>query len=269
MIKNILIFGVTSDLARPVYLDLKSKKNYKIFGTYRSKNRLRKFKYFDNSQNLFKCDFLIEKDIINLKNIFNKKKIKIDIILNFCSIIGEASIIEKLNFDNFYKTFKINTVATLMILKYFGNLMRASKSSLILNFSGGGGTGPMLRFHSYSISKSAITRLTENVALEQKKYNLIALAPGPINTKIFEDMIDQGKKRTGKVLWQEMSKRKRSGGASITKFCSFILKLIKLKDKSFLNGRVLSAQYDKFEKLLKMKNKIMSKNLLVVRRIDK
>ena len=83
MIKNILIFGVTSDLARPVYLDLKSKKNYKIFGTYRSKNRLRKFKYFDNSQNLFKCDFLIEKDIINLKNIFNKKKNKNRYYLKF------------------------------------------------------------------------------------------------------------------------------------------------------------------------------------------
>ena len=82
----------------------------------------------------------------------------------------------------------------------------------IIQLAGGGAASPLPLISSYAISKAAVVRFVENLSEELKDYNIDinAVAPGPLNTGMLEEVLKAGPKRVGKNFYNESVKQKKT-----------------------------------------------------------
>ena len=211
----------------------------------------------------FKVDASKDKDIINLRD--KIAKFKIQIIINFCGDIGEGGKITDLSKLKWKNSIDNNLTSFFYISKYFIPILLKEKKPIFLNFSGGGGLLPQPTLNAYSASKAAIVRLIENISVEFKKLNIIAIAPGAINTKIIK-ILSKSKKKLSKNIKKEIIKRLI--GDKISLPTKLIDSLINNKHINFLSGKVISAKYDDINKILRNRKRLKDSDL-TLRRIDK
>ena len=268
MRKFILIFGASSGISKYFLKNSKKIEKFNIILTSRSNRNLSKLKKefsYNNKIIYFKVDASKDKDIINLRD--KIAKFKIQIIINFCGDIGEGGKITDLSKFKWKNSIDNNLTSFFYISKYFIPILLREKKPIFLNFSGGGGLLPQPTLNAYSASKAAIVRLIENISLEFKKLNIIAIAPGAINTKIFKILSSQ-KNKLSINLKKEISQRKRLGGDKISLPTKLIDSLINNKHINFLSGKVISAKYDDINKILRNRKRLKDSDL-TLRRIDK
>src|SRR5690625_452999 len=130
---------------------------------------------------------------LNLADIENSKKtlleIKncyaIDSIVNNVGITTSNSI-EESSLSELETIFNINVRVTYYLIKLFLDSLKINKNGRIINISSRAALGMPNRC-AYSTAKSAIIGLTRNLALDLAKYNINvnAIAPGPIDTKLY------------------------------------------------------------------------------------
>tara|TARA_E500000178_G_C16954125_1_gene722790 strand:+ start:206 stop:1057 length:852 start_codon:yes stop_codon:yes gene_type:complete len=271
--KYILIIGASQGLGyelannlnkqkKNLILCARNLKNIKIFNKTKTKTK--------NEIIKFKLDVSKENNIKKLVDFLNLKKISLNVIINCAAQIGEAGSITEIDSKKWDKCIKTNLYGFYYLSKYFIPLLIKNKNSLFINFSGGGGTSAQPYLDSYSASKAAIIRLTENLSLEFKKYNLCicAISPGGMNTKIFWDFANQGKLKLRSNLWNEVKKRKKNGGSDINKPINLINYLINERNRMIFNGRVISAIHDNWSDIKKNQYKINKTETFFLRRID-
>ena len=84
----------------------------------------------------------------------------------------------------------------------------------IVNLSGGGATAPLPRICAYAASKAAVVRLTETLAEELKEFaiDVNAIAPGALNTRLLDEILDAGPDAVGKEFFEKSLKQRDSGG---------------------------------------------------------
>lgn len=268
MKKFILIFGASSGISKFFLRNSKKIKKFNVILTSRSNSNLNSLKKefgFDKSFYFFKVDASKEKDIFQLKRKISKHKIRI--IVNFCGDIGEGGKITNLSLSKWKNSIDNNLTSFFNISKFFIPLLLKEKKPIFINFSGGGGLLPQPTLNAYSASKAAVVRLIENISIEFKKLNIIAIAPGAINTKIFK-ILSKQKKKLSKNLKKEITQRLKFGGDKISLPTVLIDNLIDNKYINFLSGKVISAKYDNIDKILKNRN-MLKESDLTLRRIDK
>ncbi|MBU0529970.1 SDR family oxidoreductase [bacterium] len=192
----------------------------------------------------------------------------IDILVNNAAIIGPIGEISQINGKDFLNTLKNNIGGTVFCTKAVIPHMKRLNRGCIINFSGGGGLYPLPYYDAYSASKAAIVRLTENFALELEKYNinLTAISPGAVNTKMFDEQLMADKNSIGEKNWQDLQNRLSTGGDSIEKAPELAL-FIASKNRKELNGRVISAIWDNWEKISLQKDIVIDTDIFQMRRI--
>lgn len=193
---------------------------------------------------------------------------KIDILINNAAIIGPMGEISKISGQKFLDTLKNNIGGTVFCTKAVIPYMKSQKQGSIINMSGGGGLSSLPYFDAYSASKAAIVRLTENFALELEEFNInvTAISPGAVNTKMFNEQLKADKNSIGENNWQALQERLASGGEPIEKTPELAL-FIASQNRKELNGRVISAIWDDWEKISKQKEKIIDTDIFQMRRI--
>ena len=268
MKKFILIFGASSGISKFFLRNSKKIKKFGVILTSRSNKNLNYLrKEFGPSKkfHFFKVDASKEKDIIQLKKKISKHKI--GVIINFCGDIGEGGKITDLSLNKWKRSIDNNLTSFFNISKFFIPILLRENKPIFFNFSGGGGLLPQPTLNAYSASKAAIVRLIENISLEFKKLNIIAIAPGAINTKIFK-ILSKQKKKLSENLKKEISQRLKQGGDKISLPTVLIDNLIDNKHINFLSGKVISAKYDNINRIFRNRNMLKDSDL-TLRRIDK
>jgi 3-oxoacyl-[acyl-carrier protein] reductase len=193
---------------------------------------------------------------------------KINILVNNAAIIGPMGEITDIDYDEFFNTFRINVGGTIYCTNAVLPYMKENNSGCIINLSGGGALYPLPYYDAYAVSKTSIVRLTENFAIEFKKYNIgvTAIAPGAVNTRMFDEQLKANKNSIGEQNWQDLQKRLASGGDSIEKAPELAL-YIASKYRPELNGKVISAIWDNWNKISKNADKIADSDIYNMRRI--
>ncbi len=192
----------------------------------------------------------------------------VDILVNAAGMygpIGPSSAVDTAKWRN---TFEVNLFGTFYMFREVAPLMAKQKSGKIINFSGGG-DGPLPNFSAYSSSKVAVVRLTETLAEEVKQYHIDinAIAPGPVNTKIFEDALAAGEKAVGKEKYAAFLKQKQEGGVPPEKAAELCVFLASSASDG-LTGKFLSAVWDDYKNWDKTKiAEIMKSDKFTLRRI--
>ena len=138
----------------------------------------------------------------------------------------------------------------------------------IIQISGGGAASAFPFFSPYAVSKVGIVRFIENISIELKKYNIYAnsIAPGPVNTRMLDQVLKAGPKKVGKTYFQKSIKQKKKGGTDINKVLNLI-EFLAHKKSDKISGKLISALWDNWKVFSKNKKKLNSSDFGNLRRI--
>mgnify|MGYP006422650921 CR=1 FL=1 len=207
---------------------------------------------------------------IEIKNAFEtilEKYKTIDVLINAAGIQPPIGVFSTNDLSSWEKNIEVNLFGTIHTTYCVLPLMKKQKHGKIINFSGGGATGPRQNFSAYACAKTAIVRFTEILAEEIKKDNIDvnAISPGAVNTKMLQEVLNE-KENAGKE-YADAVKRKKLGGTSPEIAANLILFLSSEKSDG-ITGKLISAPWDPW-KDEKFQNKLRTeKNIYTLRRID-
>jgi len=120
---------------------------------------------------------------------------------------------------------------------------------------------------AYASSKAAIVRFTETIALELKQYNIDvnAIAPGAMNTRLLDDVLQNGKGKVTGDYYDKLLKQKEIGGTPLSMGAELCVYLAS-DESDGITGKLISAVWDDWKNLHKHLKELDS-DLYTLRRI--
>ena len=199
-----------------------------------------------------------EVDISNKNSveIFVKKCVdafkKIDVLINNAGIHGSKNTIDDTEFDlsSWMNAINVNLFGTLNMCLAVVPYLKENRHGKIINLSGGGATSPMPGMSAYAASKAAVVRFTETIAIELKPYNIDvnAIAPGAMNTRLLDDVLNNGKGRVTDEYYQKLLKQKETGGTPLN-IASELCVYLASDESNGITGKLISAVWDDWKNL--------------------
>jgi NAD(P)-dependent dehydrogenase (short-subunit alcohol dehydrogenase family) len=233
----------------------------------KAKKELEKFNIKKKIILISKTDISNKADVQKLiKKTFKKFK-KINIIVNNAGVYGPKGYIETINISNWEKAISINLMGALYLSYYGIPILKKNKYSKIIQLSGGGATNPTPYISSYGASKAAVVRLMETISIEVKKFKIDvnSVAPGPINTRMLDEILQSGSKIVGKEIYRKALKQNKEGGSSI-KPCLELISFLASNRSNGITGKLISALWDNWSKWPKHLKKLSNKDVYTLRR---
>lgn len=166
-------------------------------------------------------------------------------------------------------TVRANLDATFFSIRGFHALLaRAPRRAKIVCFSGGGASKSRPNFAAYAAAKTAIVRLVETIADEEKSapLDINALAPGAINTRLTDEVIAKGPAVVGQAEFDAAARQKASGGSSMDKALNAVEWLLS-EASDGISGRLLSAPWDPLPRLQTLMPAAAGKDIYMLRRV--
>ena len=271
---NIIIFGATGSIGS-FLLKKYFEKNHNLLLFIKEKKKINNLikKYKSNESQIVKYEKLDFNNLKDFKKKFKKNKNfikKTKIIINTVGVQGEIKNFFTLNLEKFYQVFKINFFSKVLLFKNIYQYIKLNKNMLIIMFSGGGVSGQRQNFSPYVLSKIALVKLVEILALEfnNKNIRINAISPGIINSKMTRLILKENKN----VGFKELKKIKKEivkSKKSLEKIYNLINLLSKKKGKQ-ISGKIISSRWDRFDKWnSKDIKRLISYDLFTLRRNQK
>jgi NAD(P)-dependent dehydrogenase (short-subunit alcohol dehydrogenase family) len=146
--------------------------------------------------------------------------------------------------------------------------MKKKGSGKIINLSGGGATNPLPRLSAYAASKAAVVRLTETLAEELREHSIMvnAIAPGALNTRLLDEVLEAGPELVGSEFYEKALKQRETGGAPIEKGVALCVYLASSASDG-ITGKLISALWDPWENLGELRSELEKSDIYTLRRI--
>jgi len=179
--------------------------------------------------------------------------------------IGPAMEIDPLAWR---KNLAVNLDGTFFAIRTFYPLLKkTSRRAKVICFSGGGSTSPRPRFTAYGVAKTGVVRLVETLAAEWQgqPLDINAVAPGAIFTRMTEEVLARGAGLAGQQEFESASKLSHDNSGRLEKVLSLVEFLLSEKSDG-ISGKLISAQWDPWEKLPGFKAELQS-DIYTLRRI--
>lgn len=257
--KSVIISGSSSGLGKSLSENF-IKDGHDVLLLYRKnidKSSFLKLKNNKQKVIFFKLDLVNQKQIKKFILFIKKNFKKANVLINNASDIGPIGLFHKNNFESWKNNVNINLINTAYLIKEIITIFIKKKSSII-NISGGGATKYREYFSAYSVSKTGIVRLTENLSKEyaDTNMNFFALAPGVMKTKMF---FKTHLKKYIKNYSKNISFTDPLNNYELIKV------LINEKDNK-LSGKLFSVKWDKWQNSKYLKKIKKNQELLTLRR---
>lgn len=171
----------------------------------------------------------------------------IDGLVNCAGVYGPIGAVDEVDPAEFADAIRINLLGTFYMCHYFVPLLKRAKRGKIVNYSGGGASGPFPNFSAYAVGKAAIVRLTENMALELKQNNIDvnAVAPGFVVTRLHQQTLNAGDK-AGKDFLKKTAEQISSGGVPPSVPAALTVFLLSASSDG-ITGKFISAPWDPWQ----------------------
>jgi NAD(P)-dependent dehydrogenase (short-subunit alcohol dehydrogenase family) len=192
----------------------------------------------------------------------------LQILVNNAGVYGPKAAIEEVDWDEWVKAIEINLLGTVYMCRLVAPIFKSRGYGKIINLSGGGATNPLPRISAYAASKAAVVRMTDTLAEELKdwKIDVNAIAPGALNTRLLDEVIEAGPDKVGEAFYERSLKQQQQGGAPLDKGAELAVFLAS-KDSDGITGRLISAIWDGWKDFPSHREQIASSDVFTLRRI--
>ena len=174
----------------------------------------------------------------------------VDILVNNAGVYGPMGAIDEVDWTEWTKAIEINLFGSVLMCRHVVPHMRERGYGKIIQLSGGGATNPLPRLSAYAASKAAVVRFAETLAEEVREYGIDvnSVAPGPLNTRLLDEVLAAGPERVGRDFYERAVKQKAGGGADLGRGAALAVFLASAASDG-ITGKLLSAIWDPWEEL--------------------
>lgn len=193
---------------------------------------------------------------------------RIDILVNNAGILGPMGNTEEVDWQAWVNVLQVNVQGSVLMARAVLPIMKQQHKGKIIQLSGGGATSPMPQISAYAASKAAIVRFAETLAQEVQAFGIDvnAIAPGALNTRMLEEVLDAGPDKVGKTYFDRSIKQKETGGASIEKAAQLAVFLASAASDG-ITGRLISAVWDNWQQWPDYRDELAASDAYTLRRI--
>src|SRR4051812_19125848 len=192
----------------------------------------------------------------------------LQILVNNAGVYGPKGLIEEVDWAEWVRATEINLFGTVLMCREMIPLLRRRGYGKIVNLSGGGATAPLPRISAYAASKAAVVRMTDTLAEELKdaKVDVNAIAPGALNTRLLDEVLEAGPEKVGKQFYERSLKQQKEGGAPVEKGARLAVFLASSASDG-ITGRLISAVWDDWQNLPARRAELSKGDVYTLRRI--
>ena len=211
----------------------------------------------------FKCDITNAEQVEDVFNSIKNDFGRIEILVNNAGITDPGGPIWETDISKWTSLININVIGQYLCIRNVIKGMKENRSGTIINITSGAGIKALPYMSAYVISKTAMIRLTEQIALESAEYGIkaFAVSPGVVNT----DMTKNAYASEGWKKWMPWLEEKVKSGEAVPpeKVAKLIL-LLSSGAADELSGCLVSST-DDVEQLIKQQKNLDDESYLKLR----
>lgn len=172
---------------------------------------------------------------------------RFDGLVHCAGVLGPISPLDTTEVDDLKRVIEVNVLGSLVVAREaIRQSKRYAKAASIVLVAGGGDGVP--NFATYAASKAAVIRLTEVLAAERhSRMRFNALAPGALPGRMRNEIITAGESLSGEALQAHRAALQKNPTAKAADCAVWLLS----DQSAHVNGRLVSAQYDKWPECFK------------------
>ena len=229
---------------------------------------LQPFLVRENQLHSLKTDIANYKDCMALADFVEKQFSKVDILVANAGIYGPKGIIENVDWEEWSNAIDINLKGTVMTCRAIIPLMKKQNYGKVIILSGGGATKPMPGLSAYAVSKAAVVRFGDTLAEEVKEFNIDVntIAPGALNTRLLDEILNSGPEKVGKVFYEQSVKQKENGGIPLEKGANLCVYL-GTEESDGITGKLISVLWDPWQNFAEYKQLLRTTDIYTLKRI--
>lgn len=193
---------------------------------------------------------------------------QIHILVNNAGVYGPKGRIEDADWNQWVRALEINLLGSILVARAFVPHFRRNKYGKIIQLSGGGATAPLPFISAYAASKAAIVRFAETLAEEVKEdgIDVNSIAPGALNTRLLDEVLEAGPEKVGKVFYERSLKQKNEGGAPLGRGAALAV-FLAAAESDGITGKLISAVWDPWDEFPEHLEELRKTDIYTLRRI--
>jgi NAD(P)-dependent dehydrogenase (short-subunit alcohol dehydrogenase family) len=192
----------------------------------------------------------------------------LDVVVCNAGVYGPKGAIADVSWAEWEQAFAINVYGTVLVCREALAHMKARRRGKIILLSGGGATKPMPNLSAYAASKAAVVRFGETLAQETESLGIDvnAVAPGALNTRLLDEVLDAGPEKVGQPFYDQSRKQKAEGGTPASTGAALCVFLAS-EESNGITGKLISAVWDPWKDFGRHLEQLQKTDVYTLRRI--
>jgi NAD(P)-dependent dehydrogenase (short-subunit alcohol dehydrogenase family) len=192
---------------------------------------------------------------------------RLDVLVNNAGVYGPIGPAWDNDPRQWQEAIAINLGGTFLTCRRVVPEMIKAGGGKIINMSGGGAATPFPRFSAYAVSKAAVVRFTETLALEVAPHDIQvnAIAPGFVATRLHEATLAAGE-RAGADFLRKTREQLEQGAVDPAIPAACVAYLASGKGDR-ITGKFISAVWDRWAELEAHLDDLAKTDVYTLRRI--
>ena len=214
------------------------------------------------------CDVSSETQVKALTDFALAELGSVQILVNNAGIYGPMGPTESVDWQEWTRAIEINLYGVLLPCRAFIPHFKQAGRGKIVILSGGGATNPLPNISSYAASKAAVVRLMETLAEELRPHqvDVNAVAPGALKTRLVDEVLKAGPEKVGTAFFAK-NKKWAEEGATPLELGAGLCVYLASPESDGITGKLLSAQWDPWQKLHEHRDELAKSDIYCLRRI--
>jgi len=193
---------------------------------------------------------------------------RIDVLVNNAGVYGPKGLTEDVPWNEWEHAIRVNLFGSVLCARALLPHFRENGYGKIIQLSGGGATSPLPRLSAYAASKAAVVRFAETLAEELRGtgIDVNAIAPGALNTRLLDQVLDAGAERVGASFYERALEQSASGGTALD-VPSRLAVFLASAASDGITGKLISAPWDPWDEFAEHLDDLRETDVYTLRRI--